>query len=729
MKRLKTIFQWIKRNAHRPLLGVFLVTLFVSLIFAEAFTEKLKNTPLPDSSLVKIRGRIRDLQYGEGDMIKYVVIGEWKCYVNNISMADAFIIGDIVLIKGNETPIAPPENPGEFDSFKYELSKGIRHIVFTESAEVLKPSKFNIVSYFKILNHNMSEALIKKAPVSGSTVSTILLGDKRNLPENRKDLFSYVSLSFFLVISGLHVSFLSALLLKLLKSITGSCKVSLIMTVVLIILYGLLTGFTVSVKRAVIMYLIRALAEFLDKNYDTMSALSFAGILELISNPFSVYSISFIYSYSAVFIIAFFYSYVQPDIPKEYFRNRLFLLLRLPLFMMLFMPAVSLLMSSEFSFAGMLINIILSFITMPLLILGIVLLIFSNLNLTGLTLYFDFIEGLLIKLIDAMCLTGSKLSILRTTGMPGVINIILYSVTAFMAVLMLKKRFLRLSLLIMAVSLNLLTHRFFMGPVITFLSVGQGDSCVIQTGKRSALIIDTGSTSKKKPGEYILIPYLKYRGIDTIEKVFLSHGDMDHVGGVLELIGKDYSGIDIKEIIFPDVGFNEAFNDISVVSKEKGIGIRKIHRGDSLHNNTFNIECLWPEKSKIETCNDNSMVLLVNITKNTKVLFTGDIGAEAEAGLKLSYINGIDILKVAHHGSKYSTSEEFLERIKPEIAVISCGVNNYGHPAKETLQRLQGFTEDIFITKDKGALVFHINDQRFFTGTRKLGTTSEAGDV
>ena len=565
MKRLKITSLWIeiKERIHRPLLLLFLLSLLCCILYSHKSITKLSESPeFAEHRNITIKGKIRDLEYGEGDSIKTITVGGYKCYVNEIEIAKSLEISDTVLIKGNITKINPPENPGEFDSFKYELSKKVKYKVFPESVTVINRKRFSIKSYFKTLNHSMSEHLIKRAPRSGGTISTILLGDKRSLPETRKDLFSYVSLSFFLVISGLHVSFIAALINRTFKGITGSYKVSLSMTVLFILSYGLLTGFTVSVKRAVIMYFIKALAEYLNKNYDSLSALSLAGIIELISNPFSVYSISFIYSYSAVFIIGFFYSYVLPDIPKEYFRKRSFQILKLPVFLMLFMPFVSLILSQEFSFAGMFINLILSLITLPLLAIGMVVLLLSFTGLTGLTLYMDFCEGLIIRLIDLMCIAGSKLNFLRVTGMPSWINIFLYLITAITAVLMLKRRFLMLSFLIMTVSINLLTHRFFLGPVVTFLSVGQGDSAVIQTGKREAILIDTGSTSGESPGEYILIPFLKHEGIERLEKVFLSHGDLDHVSGVQELINKEYSGIEVKEIVFPDVGFNETFESI-----------------------------------------------------------------------------------------------------------------------------------------------------------------------
>jgi len=287
--------------------------------------------------------------------------------------------------------------------------------------------------------------------------------------------------------------------------------------------------------------------------------------------------------------------------------------------------------------------------------------------------------------------------------------------------------------------------------IVSLLSVGQGDCAVVQSGNGSTYLIDCGSSSVKSVGEYRLKPWLKYHGISKLEAVFLSHPDSDHTNGVMELLEKTnspddwYRGeIQIKNLVLPTAyREEEGFVSIYKLAQEKGIPVLWFDTGDRVAEAGLSFTCLHPDEdySTYDT-NDASMVLLMEC-QNIVVLFTGDVGwtGEEKVGLALSEILGKEeetgelgevlagdkknssgiwietrenktvILKVAHHGSKNSTSEAFLKILQPDIAVISCGKNNrFGHPHEDTLKRLKKVGSKVVKTPESGTVSVRISE-------------------
>lgn len=288
---------------------------------------------------------------------------------------------------------------------------------------------------------------------------------------------------------------------------------------------------------------------------------------------------------------------------------------------------------------------------------------------------------------------------------------------------------------------------------VTFLDVGQGDGCLVHTASGADLLFDCGSTSKNEVGENILIPALRYYGVTELDAVFVSHTDEDHMNGILELLEKrEEYGISVRTLVFgagtlsdekmerlkeaagqkkeqEETGMQEAGKEdvgqdetgMQEAGKEetgKKTGGEKVEilflsAGEELCTGDATVTILLPEKGTEGSGNEFSMVQLL-ILPDCRILFTGDIGWDQEqqlaekikaSGEKLRP----DILKVAHHGSAYSSDMQFLREIGGGMAVISCGKRNrYGHPAKETLERLKyaGFT--VWRTDRQGAVVLEL---------------------
>ena len=312
----------------------------------------------------------------------------------------------------------------------------------------------------------------------------------------------------------------------------------------------------------------------------------------------------------------------------------------------------------------------------------------------------------------------------------------------------------------------ILTWRFRPELQVTFLDVGQGDCIFLQTENGDSYLTDGGSSSVSKVGKYRMIPFLKYQGASQIKAVFVSHADSDHCNGIVELLEQaELEGIRVENLVLTDLADecrSEGYEELVELAVQNGITVQFLHEGQQLQDGELLFQCLHPSKGyRAEDLNETSMVLLVTY-REFSMLLTGDVQGAGEEHLTQELqdwrepgvtqmqdvirISGeeesmeeesiederieeqieekrpqnkmgvnhaeteLTVLKVAHHGSKNSTSEEFLKAANPMLAIISCGEGNrYGHPHEETLERLEKADVPWFCTKDYGAITVTVD--------------------
>ena len=244
-----------------------------------------------------------------------------------------------------------------------------------------------------------------------------------------------------------------------------------------------------------------------------------------------------------------------------------------------------------------------------------------------------------------------------------------------------------------------------------FLDIGQGDSIVVSCGGKH-MLIDGGSTSKKNVGKYQIIPFLKYKGIGSLDAVVMTHEDEDHISGIFEILDDmEKGGIRVKQLILPEVAESsrgDNYHKLENRARELNIPITYINTGESFSLGKAGFTCLNPQLNMTtEGANAYSTVLLMRYGTIT-ALFTGDMeeeGLENVNSVLRSNPQQLTLLKVAHHGSKYTTNEEFLELTRPKLSIISCGRDNsYGHPHQELLDRLKAFDSQIYRTDQSGEI-------------------------
>ena len=253
---------------------------------------------------------------------------------------------------------------------------------------------------------------------------------------------------------------------------------------------------------------------------------------------------------------------------------------------------------------------------------------------------------------------------------------------------------------------------------VNFLDVGQGDGICIETGDGSTVMIDGGSTSEDQVGKYRIQPFLQYHKIRRVDYWIVTHTDEDHVSGLLELLESGYpvSNLVLSEVSVENETEDEMMLRLRKAAKQNHTAIQTVSEGAVIRDEDIQMTCLYPEsKENITDKNELSQVWLLE-HDGWRFLFTGDLGEEGEELLlERDQLEDIDVLKVGHHGSNYSSSEKFLEELSPEYAVISVGENNrYHHPGKDALKRLNDTGARIETTMEDGQITFFEKDGEMF---------------
>lgn len=251
---------------------------------------------------------------------------------------------------------------------------------------------------------------------------------------------------------------------------------------------------------------------------------------------------------------------------------------------------------------------------------------------------------------------------------------------------------------------------------IHFINVGQGDSILIENNNFN-ILIDSGPNSAKDT----LISYLKKYKIKKLDYLIASHPHEDHIGSMDDIVNKFY----IEEFIMPKVlSTDKNFSNLVNALKSKGLTIRNINNNLKIQLSKDNyIDFLWTGDISDDNLNNHSIVIKY-INKNTSFLFTGDMEEEVE-NILLSSKKSLEstVLKVAHHGSKTSSSKGFLSKANPRIAVISCGMgNDFGHPHKNTLKALENLNSKILRTDINGNIIIKTNNDKLMISTELEGS-------
>ena len=256
------------------------------------------------------------------------------------------------------------------------------------------------------------------------------------------------------------------------------------------------------------------------------------------------------------------------------------------------------------------------------------------------------------------------------------------------------------------------------------LDVGQGDGMILRFPNGINCLVEGGSSDGSGVGQYRLEAGLKSLGISGVDYVFISHGDQDHNSGVLEMLERKERSVRIKTLVLPCRSvWDENLQALAEAAWENGARVATMEAGEMLEQGEVRLTCLQPgEGDLLVPGNAASMVLALNY-RDFDLLLTGDVEADGESLLEerlesVAHGTSYDVLKVAHHGSRNSSGELFLEKVSPRCALISAGKGNlYGHPHEETLERLGAAGCKVYNTQTDGAITIQTDGQRMYVRT------------
>ena len=645
-------------------------------------------------------------------------------------------MGSIIAIKGTPESFKKPRNPGQFDIKQYYTVLGIDFQL--RNCKLLAKSKefslYHETLYRLRLQFEAVFDMIMPQKES-SIMKAMVLGNKTGLDIYSKQLYQKSGISHILAISGLHISLIGMTLYRLLKRFNIPTVLSTAFAVIIMIMYGDMSGMSSSAFRAVFMFCMKLLADLLHRSYDMLTAMSLAAVLMLVEQPLYLYYSGFMLSFGAIMGIGCF--------SKSFKGSLSVFLIHFPIMLSVYY---------EFPIYSFLLNLVIIPAMSVVMALGVLCAVCGVIPLTEfgmgiayimgagcrvLLWIFEFLSEISLSLPGAIWITGKPEQWKIICFYVGAIIIFVfqeYGIYISKKIKYTKKGICvkipkLFSLLMILAMVNLLTGKTNDGLEITFVDVGQGDCIWIESPEGRHYLIDAGSTSENNLAQYTLIPFLKHMGTETLEAVFITHLDSDHTSAITELLeeGRDMykqNGINIECIVLSKAVIkDEAYEKIVKLCNECEIPLVYAKAGDIIKadgnekdNERLSFTILHPtDDYETESRNAYSLVIKLDyyyIGKHFGALFTGDVEADGEM-LTAHYLKNTDwdcdLFKASHHGSKTSNTRELLEVIRPELTVISCGKDNsYGHPHEETLQRLKKVGSKVLTTAECGAITVNV---------------------
>lgn len=805
---LLTTILWIVRNKNiRSMVALFFMFIFFVMgvlnIMSTGKKEKLC-TEIGDRELpCTVSGKIKEIKTdglsdtyyitadsivssefaykGKIGIVIYTSAGKER--KNNPGNTDHiyldYINGDYICMSGTVSVPDSATNPGTFDQYIYLKNKGYYLCISNGTIESGNHRPYSIEGFLYGIKNRCTKIIDNSFDSeSAGIVKAMLVADKSTLDKNIKKLYSENGIAHIMAISGVHVAIIGMTLYGFLRKLRIGRLISGTFSIAIIILYGIMTGMSSSTERAVIMLILSIAAEYFGRKTDAPTSMGFAMIIMVLGNPYVILDAGFQLSFAAITgvtvvapqlrkLLRMFKRFIKEADEKKKQKHKKIMSLRKMIIKLIdalvvgiasFITTTPVIIYYYYQFPPY--SILINLIVIPLVSLivgGSILVVLTGLFFTGAAVVMTYPVRLILFGYKYLCIFASGLpgaSVLVGHISIGMVFVYYLSVVLIFAIL----RMIRIGkterggpiLYLMLATVLFLTvvyevYSYDKSLKIVYMDVGQGDGVLLRTSGHGGILIDGGSSSNKRVGEYVMVPVLKYYGVSEVEYAFVSHGDVDHVSGLEYLLNEEQSGVHVVNLVLPEYGDHDALQELKSEATANNVNIIYMKPGDNItynhqHAETINIECLYPDEEAgqgVLDTNNLSMILKTTITWDVReadienlnkssdsdaslsLLFVGDAGIAAERRLielyeknsqgEISDSIACDILKVGHHGSRNSSGSDFLKRVSAMYGIISCGKDNrYGHPHAETLERLKMADTKYMTTKEHGAIILSI---------------------
>lgn len=673
---------------------LFIILFLFAIIYVFVFTVFIKYESKYVGSETKINGKIDEYSIN-GNKLQMEISGKEKIiatyYINTEEEKEYLLktigIGKSIYLSGSLNNPINNTIPNNFNYKNYLYNKKIFYLFDIASYEIIDDNNFI---------DKIKDYLYKRAYSldNNEYLLVLVLGDKSLISSDIYNNYQTNGTSHLLAISGSHVAVLLAVFNVFLKRLKEIPKLLILSGILLF--FGFITNFQAAVMRAIYFFILNSLNKIGKFNFSNLQILFLTAFILILFNPFIIYDLGFIYSFAVCGGIIYYSDKITGNYIVKMFK--------LSTISFLFSLPISAYINYEVNILSILVNMLfvpwISIIVFPLAIITFIMPIFNPILSFTLSIT-DFLNNLFVN----FCFF---INIPKTS--------IIFIILLFICLILLKSNKKYLIAIISILIIIKIIPKLDNNHYVYFLDVGQGDNIVLITPhQREVIMLDTGGRITYEVDEWKrsnktynvsdnTIKFLKSIGVTNLDYLILSHGDNDHAGEAINIL----KSIPTANVILN----NDAFNDLeeSIISKANDLNTNYYQNIKSINLSTTKLYFLNDYLYGNE--NDNSLVTYTNFA-NINFLFMGDASVKVEQDLLEKYnLENVDILKVGHHGSKTSTSLDFINDINPIYSIISVGRNNrYNHPNAEVLEILNG--TNIYRTDYDGTIAFKISSDKF----------------
>ncbi len=769
--RLRKLKRYLKIIISKKIIVIMIIIFTISYTYVsiceKSFKDKYKNIE-EITAVATIVGNPKEKEYKTTYKIKVESVNGNREYKNTYLQLEikkandgiTYKYGQKLLIAGTFKEADGKRNNSGFD-YKEYLKINKMHGIITakqESIKVLKEKNLNII----LININKCSNKIKENANKlfdkneANLLSGILIGDKEGIEKEVQENFRDSNLSHMLAVSGAHVSYVILGITYALKKVKVNKLWSNMITIVTLCCFIFLTGASPSVIRACIMAIYIIIGHMMHRKTKLISSVSLSLLIILILNPYKLFDIGLQLSYGGTIGIILFSgvlakkaklnNLLEGFVNKLKYRVKQLIVVCVSANLIIF-PIIAA-HYSTMSLTFVISNICAGPILGVIIILGFITIFVSFISI-DIAKPFALILNIFIQILMYITKICSSLPFSKIyIKTPSLSQIIIYYMILifiyYICKIRKKKRRLIHRKLLRTVQ-NKKVQKLFIIVIILiftsmqilkclpsdltiyFIDVGQGDSTLIVTPNHKTILIDGGGTEFESDfdiGKQTLLPEILGQRITKIDYLLISHFDSDHVGGLLTVL----ESLKVKNaIISRQIEESGNYKKFLKIVKDRKINVMIVKKDDEIYiEKNLKIDVLWPKREQItdNVLNNNSIVAKV-IYNNFSILFTGDIEKVAEENIIREYkdTNSLtsNIIKIAHHGSKTSSTEGFLNLVNPKIALIGVGRDNkFGHPNEETIQKLKNMNVKIYRTDEMGEITIKINKKGMVNADYKI---------